>query len=105
MSIEQNPEDQKAMDELVSLNFLVGIAMVLLTGTGLTTAWVKGTTWLVEQQILVGAGDNPVLTAPNAAGAGLDLPRVVVLASAVVAAGAVLLSALLHRIRYHRRYL
>lgn len=67
---------------LAVLGMVVGSAGVL---------WLKGATWLVEHQVLVGESTDPLVQIPGAAGAGLDVPRLaiataVVLATLVVAA-------------------
>ena len=55
--------------------------------------------WLLENQVLVAAGEQPLLALPASGGAGLDVPRLALAAAAllVVVAGAV--SAVRRRLR------
>lgn len=104
MSLPQSPEDQKAMDELVTLKvgvlFLLGVA-----GSG-GALWLRGVAWLVEHQVLVAADQGPLLALPGSGGAGLDGPRVLIAAAALLALVAFGISSLLHALthRRHRRY-
>lgn len=61
---------------LAVLGMVVGSAGVL---------WLKGATWLVEHQVLVGASAGPLVQIPGAAGAGLDVPRLAIAAAIVLA--------------------
>jgi len=91
-----NPATSSADDEFVL--FIVGCvaAAALLGSAGLV--WLKGVGWLVEQKVLVAASEHPLVVLPNAAGAGLDLSRLAVLAAVVIALIAWAASAIHHRV-------
>jgi len=44
--------------------------------------WLMGASYLVDHGILVAAANHPLLAIPGADGAGLDLPRLAILAGA-----------------------
>lgn len=102
MTINQDPESQKATDELVTMHFAVGVLATMLGSAAVL--WMTGIRWLVEHKVLVDASDEPLITIPRAAGAGLDINRVVIIAAFVIALVAIGLSAALRHLRYRRRY-
>ena len=58
------------------------------------TRWDQAVRWLLDHRVLLPAAARPLLAAPGAHGAGLDLPRLAIAAAAVLlviasAAGAV----------------
>ena len=53
-------------------------------GTFAVTGWGKVVTWLLAHQVLVAAPAHPLLAVPHAGGAGLDLPRLALLAAVVL---------------------
>lgn len=71
-------------EEVFLVNLGVLALSTLLGSAGLL--WLKGAAWLVERQILVGAGASPLLTVPGAGGAGLDVPRVAIVAAVALVA-------------------
>lgn len=96
----QSPEDQKAIDELVTLKF--GALFLLgIVGSG-GALWLKGITWLIEHQILIGAEADPLLALPRSGGAGLDGPRVLIACAVLLALLAFGVSTLLHATTRHR---
>lgn len=101
----QSPDDQKAMDELVTLKFIVlGALGFLGSGGALGVFWLRGVSWLVEHQVLVSASSGPVFSFPGAEGAGLDMPRVLIIASVAVALIAIAISSLQRALTNRRRY-
>lgn len=50
--------------------------------------------WLVEQELLLPATSQPLLTLPGTDGCGLDLARLAVVAAALLVLGAVIFSAI-----------
>ena len=76
---------------------IAATAVALLTGA-VTTA----VDWALAHQVLVPAAAQPVLTIPAAGGAGLDGPRVALLAAAVLVVLTVAVDALL-RVRRRAR--
>lgn len=84
--------------------FLINIGVLalstLLGSAGLL--WLKGAAWLVEHQILVAAGQDPLLVVSGTNGAGLDLPRLAI-AAAVVLVGLVSLVSAARRSLARRR--
>ena len=69
-------------DDLLVL-LILGALGLGSVGTLAITGWAKTVSWLLAHQVLVAAGTHPLLAAPHAGGAGLDLPRLA-LATAVV---------------------
>ena len=63
----------------------VGLALLVIVAASAGTFWLKGATWLVEHQVLVAAKADPLLQIPGAAGAGLDVPRLAILAAVILA--------------------
>lgn len=64
----------------------IGLAVLGIAAASAGALWFKGSTWLVEHQILAAAKTDPLVPIPGAAGAGLDSPRLAVLIAIVVAA-------------------
>lgn len=63
----------------------VGLALLGIVAASAGAFWLKGTTWLVEHHVLVSAPSGPLVQIPGAAGAGLDVPRLAILAALLVA--------------------
>lgn len=84
---------------------LTFLACALLLGAPFIAAttglWATACRWLTEQHILT--TESVQLTIPGAAGAGLDLPRILLAAGALMAAAASAI--LLHRRTVRRREL
>lgn len=76
-----NPE--QGDDEFVVFIVLPLAAVTVLGSAGVL--WLKGVEWLVAHQVLVAGATDPVLALPWCGGAGLDWPRLSVLAGAVLA--------------------
>ena len=93
--------DDEAKEQLTVLHFAIfAIAGVLASGTAL---WMAGVTWLIQHKILVTAAEHPALVLPHSNGAGLDTARLVIAGCVVLAALAVLVSAV-RRTTQIRRY-
>lgn len=75
--------DDEARDQLTLMTFALG-GLSAIVGTA-AVLWTKLIDWAVRHHILVPASSNPVFEFPAAAGAGLDLPRVLLLAAVVIA--------------------
>lgn len=85
-------------DDLVLLLLIATIA-----GPGLAVlAWTSIVGWLVDHQVLVDAAARPLLVLPASDGAGLDLPRLLLLAALVLGALALLGSVFTRAIRSRR---
>lgn len=86
--MSSNPRPRQASgtspdDEFVL--FTVGcVALVTILGSA-GFFWATGMSWLVEHQVLVSAGQHPLLRVPGGAGVGLDGPRVAVVVGVVLA--------------------
>lgn len=63
----------------------VGLALLGIVAASAGAFWLKGTTWLVEHQVLVAAKSDPLVQIPGSSGAGLDVPRLAILAAILVA--------------------
>lgn len=62
----------------------IGLAALTIGVGSVGVFWLKGTQWLVQHQVLVPTSARPMLAIPTAGGAGLDLPRVSIVAGVVV---------------------
>lgn len=68
-------------------------AIAAAAGAILSSAESAAVQWLLSHHVLVPADAGPVLTLPNAGGAGLDEPRLAIAAAAVLALLYLLVSA------------
>lgn len=62
--------------------------VVVCVGSGSVAAmamWDRVVGWLMDLHLVVAAADGPVVVLPKSAGAGLDVPRLAVIAAAVIA--------------------
>lgn len=91
-----NDDDDLFTLTMMTLGWL-GAASAAVVGAG-TDAWTAAVTWMLTHHVLVRASAGPLLPVPHAGGAGLDLPRM-----SVVAALALLLLAAASAMRRHRR--
>ncbi len=71
------PEEEMTM--LIVGTLLAGL---LLGSAG--AFWLAGSGWLVEHHVLVPATSTPMVPIPGTAGAGLDSPRVAILAAVIL---------------------
>jgi hypothetical protein len=69
-------------DEFVLL-IVVVVALTVAVGS-IGVFWLKVVRWMLRHQLLVAAADHPVLTVPGSAGAGLDWPRLCVVAGVLL---------------------
>ena len=67
-------------DDLMILLF----AGMLIGPTILVFAWTSLVGWLVDHQVLLAAARDPLLVIPGSNGAGLDLPRLLLLGAVVL---------------------
>jgi len=73
--------------------FLASALSVAAVAGFATSTWHRVVDWLVAHHVLVD-GSRALLEVPVSNGAGLDLPRLALLAGAVLVAGAVVVSSL-----------
>ncbi len=73
-------------EELTMLSIGAAVVASLLT----VATWHKVVAYLVDQQVLVAASESPLVSVPASKGAGLDAPRLAVVA-AIALFGVVLL--------------
>ena len=81
----------------------VGLALLGIVIASAGAFWLKGATWLVEHKVLVAAPAEPLVQVPGAAGAGLDVARLAILAAVVAAALVVAASSARHAIARRRQ--
>jgi len=89
VSSEQHPTGGPAAEE-----DLIAVITVALTAIGsvavvAATMWERVVSWLLQQHVVVADVGDPIVTLPASGGAGLDVPRLALLAAALVAATAV----------------
>ena len=90
------PDGRTDPDDLMVLLFLG-----LLAGpTILVLAWRSLVGWLVDHQILLAATRHPLVVIPASDGAGLDFPRLLLLAAVVLVLLAALGSVLVRMVRH-----
>lgn len=75
------------MDDESWNNFWYGLGAVVLVGP--LVLWQRFIGLLVEHQVLVAGGRDPLLVIPKADGAGLDVARLVLLLGVLVAVTAI----------------
>ena len=63
----------------------VGLALLGIVAASAGAFWLTGVTWLVERQVLVTAKAEPLVQIPGSGGAGLDIPRLAIIAAVLVA--------------------
>lgn len=83
------------------------LTLLVVGMTAVTTAvgvvfsistWHRAMDWLVAHQVLVSAGESPIVVLPAADGVGLDGQRLVVVGAVLVAAIAAVVSAVRRRL-------
>ncbi len=74
--------------EEIAVMITIGVGFMALLGSA-SLIWFKGGQWLIEHQLLVASTETPLIALPGLAGAGLDLPRLMVILGAIIAALAV----------------
>ena len=74
------PDGRTDPDDLMILLF----AGMLIGPTILVFAWTSLVGWLVDHQVLLAAARDPLLVIPASDGAGLDLPRLLLLGAVVL---------------------
>lgn len=79
-------------EEVLLIHIAMAAAALLLGSAGVI--WLKGATWLVEHHVLVAAAKTPLVELPSSGGAGLDLPRIAIIAGVVIAGLAWAISAI-----------
>ncbi|GAA4759027.1 hypothetical protein GCM10023328_47980 [Modestobacter marinus] len=82
-------------DDLMVLLF----AGMLIGPTVLVFAWTSLVGWLVDHQVLLAAARDPLVVVPASDGAGLDLPRLLLLGALLLSLLAALGSAVIRLIR------
>lgn len=94
---------RNAFEEILVAGALVMIGTVIL---GRSTGYLhRGLDWMVDKHLLLARSADPLLAIPGAAGAGLDLPRTLIIAgvlAAVAAAAASTLMRIIRRVRHER---
>lgn len=84
MSSNPRPASSTSPDDEFVLFVIACVVLVTILGSA-GLFWATGVGWLVEHQVLVPASQHPLMRMPGGAGAGLDAPRVAVVAGAVLA--------------------
>jgi len=77
------PSSTSPDDEFVL--FIVGCVVLVTVLGSAGIFWATGVSWLVEHHVLVPASQHPIVRMPGGSAAGLDGPRVAVVAGALVA--------------------
>lgn len=89
------PDGRTDPDDLIILLFAG-----MLTGPGiLLLAWTSLVGWLVDHQVLLEAARDPLVVIPGSEGAGLDLPRLLLIGAVVLGLLAVLGSLIVRLVR------
>lgn len=84
MSSNPRPTSSTSPDDEFVLFIVACVVLVTILGSA-GVFWATGVGWLVEHQVLVPAAQHPLLGLPGSSGAGLDGPRVAVVAGVVLA--------------------
>ena len=71
-------------EELVLIHVALAAVAIVVGSAG--ALWLQGSVWLVEHKVLVARAAQPLIEVPGTAGAGLDLPRIAIALSLVLAA-------------------
>lgn len=90
------PDGRTDPDDLMVL-LLLGL---LIGPTIVVFAWTSLVGWLVDHQVLLEAARNPLVVIPASDGAGLDLPRLLLLAAVVLGLLAALGSVIVRMVRH-----
>lgn len=77
-------EAGRTSDEDLFVLLILGVLGFGAAGTFAVAGWSKTVGWLLAHQLLVTGSAHPLLVVPQAAGAGLDVPRLALLAAAVL---------------------
>lgn len=91
------PAPSTSPDDEFVLFIVACVALVTILGSA-GFFWATGIGWLVEHQVLVPAGEHPLLRIPAGSGAGLDGPRVTIVVGFALAVLAWAVSAVRHAI-------
>ncbi len=78
------PPPARSSDDDEFLLFIIGAIALSVAVGSVGVLWLKGVRWMLQHQLLVAASHHPVLTVPSSAGAGLDMPRLCVVAGVVL---------------------
>ena len=78
------PTRSSSSDDDVFLLFIIGAIGLSLALGSVGVLWFKGVRWMLQHQLLVAASHHPVLTVPGSSGAGLDTPRLCVVAGVLL---------------------
>src|SRR4051812_27215649 len=70
-------------EEILLIHIGLAAGTLALGSAGLL--WLKGATWLVEHHLLLPAAAHALVVVPGTGGAGLDLPRLAVMAGVALA--------------------
>lgn len=85
-----NTNKGQQLDDDTTTMILIGLLFgpaLLAAGIGVVAAQVpEVASWLTQRNVLVAPADNPLLVIPGTAGAGLDLMRIIPIASAILLA-------------------
>ena len=81
---------------------VVGSLSLGAAGAAAVAWWAQAVSWLLEHQVLVAADERPLLTVPGGAGAGLDLPRLALLAAALLVTVSAAVGAVRRRLHQQR---
>lgn len=79
------PPTARSSDDDEFLLFIIGAVALSVAVGSIGVLWFKGVDWMVQHQLLIAASRHPVLAVPGSAGAGLDTPRLAVVAGVLLA--------------------
>jgi hypothetical protein len=84
---------RRSVDDDVLVLIFIGLLAIGGVLAAAVAVWDWLVAWLIAHQILIPAGNDPILEIPAASGAGLDGPRLSLLAGVLLGLAAIMLSA------------
>lgn len=97
------PPPARSSDDDEFLLIIIGAVALSVAVGSIGVFWKKSVSWMLQHQVLVAASHHPVLTFPGSSGAGLDVPRICVVAGVLLALLAWAGSALRQRLAARER--
>ncbi|GAA1436018.1 hypothetical protein GCM10009616_34780 [Microlunatus lacustris] len=78
------PPARNSSDDDVFVLFIVGAIALSVAVGSIGLLWSKAVRWMLQHELVVAASHHPVLILPGSAGAGLDVPRLCVVAGVLL---------------------